>query len=78
MRIVLAYILGIVVGILTSQLIRILKRKPPKYSGALVVDRSDPEDGPYIFLELKDDPSILEQSETATFVIVSKNYISQK
>ena len=78
MQIVLAYILGIIVGVLITQLIRGLSQKPPKYSGALVVDRSDPEDGPYIFLELKDDPSILEKSETATFVVVSKNYISHE
>lgn len=75
---IFACILGIVMGLMIGQLIDLLTRKPPKYSGALVIDRSDPEDGPYIFLELKDDPNILEKSETVTFVVVSKNYISQK
>ena len=78
---VLLYLLGALLGLMLGNAItsRIIEsRQRSNIAGDLVIDRSDPEDGPYIFLELCADPSILEHSETATFVVVSKNYISHE
>lgn len=75
---VLSYFIGLIMGIVAVILIRPLFKKPPKLSGCLVVDRSDPDDGPYLFLETKIDPTIIEQEETVTFAVVSKNYISHE
>lgn len=78
---VLLYLLGTLLGLMIGSTITynvIESRQRHNIAGNLVIDRSDPEDGPYIFLELGVDPSILEQSETTTFVVVSKNYISHE
>lgn len=75
---VLVYFLGAIMGTITTVIIFRLLKKPIKLNGSLVIDRSDPDDGPYTFLELKDDIGTIEQNETVTFAVVSKNYISQK
>ena len=50
------------------------KRKP---IGTLRVDSSDP-DGPYLFLELKTDPSVITKEESVLLKVDTKSYISQK
>ena len=53
----------------------IISRKNPV--GNLRIDNSDPEDGPYLFLELSADPNSI-KSKYVTFKVVAKNFISQK
>ncbi len=72
----LCYIVGVIMGIVASYLF--IKLRGTDVSGWLVVDRSDPDDGPYLFLETKIDPAIIEQKEFVTFEVVSKNYISHE
>lgn len=72
----LCYIVGVIMGIFASYLF--IKLRGKQISGWLVVDRSDPDDGPYLFLETKIDPAVIEQQEFVTFEVVSKNYISHE
>ncbi len=50
------------------------KRKPV---GTLRVDSSDP-DGPYLFLELETDPSVIKKEKYVLLKVNTKSYISQK
>ena len=50
------------------------KRKP---IGTLRVDSSDP-DGPYLFLELETDPSIITKEKSVLLKVDTRSYISQK
>lgn len=52
-----------------------LKKKP---IGTLRVDRSDPYDKPYLFLEMDSDPDNLIHGKYVTFKVNTKSYISQK
>lgn len=55
-----------------------LFNKKPKTVGTLRIDRSDPDDAPYIFLELEADPQVLEHESYITLRVSRENYISQK
>ena len=55
---------------------RIMKRQKP--IGNLRIDKSDPEDGPYFFLELEERPYVVEKSKYVTLKVVAENYISQQ
>lgn len=48
--------------------------------GTLVVDMSDPDDGPYTFLEVPPEhgPEFIKQRKKVTLKVEIKNYISQK
>lgn len=50
------------------------KRKP---IGTLRVDSSDP-DGPYMFLELETDPSVIKKEKYVLLKVDTKSYISLK
>lgn len=66
--IVVLFTLGFIVGRATA-------RKDP--IGILHVDNSDPEDGPYLFLErLQVNPNNLKNKEHVTLEVVVKNFIS--
>lgn len=52
--------------------------KKPKVVGDLRIDRSDPEEPPYVFLELAVPPETLEHESYITMRVVKKNYLSQK
>lgn len=54
------------------------KRHKEKPVGDLRVDKSDPYDSPYLFLELNVDPSIIEQKEYITLKVKVEDFISQK
>ena len=66
---ILCFILGYVVA-------RIIFRV--KTIGTLVVDESDPEDGPYMFLELSVSPHDVKRMKKVSMKVSVKNYISQK
>lgn len=50
------------------------RRKP---IGTLRIDSSDP-DGPYLFLELETDPSIITKEKSVLLKVDTRSYISQK
>ena len=66
------FLIGLGLGWLISA------KMKPKSSGTLVVDTSDPDDGPYLFLELSTRPETIMKLPYATFKVDTSNYISQK
>lgn len=46
--------------------------------GSLRVDQSDPDDQPFLFLELKKDPSVLMKEKYVVMKVDTKNYIPRK
>lgn len=62
---------GLCVGLI------IYRKYAKKPIGVLRVDSSDP-DGPYLFLELETDPSIIIKEKTVLLKVDTKSYISQK
>lgn len=46
--------------------------------GTLRVDQSDPDDNPYLFLELSEDPKKLPNQKYITLKVNIENYISHK
>lgn len=45
--------------------------------GILRVDRSDPSENPYLFLELKQDVNYISSKDYVILKVVDKNYISR-
>lgn len=72
----IAMVIGAFLAVMVSDLIYgfILHKKSV---GCLRIDNSDP-DGPYLFLELKVDPKVIETNKYITLEVNTKNYISQK
>lgn len=71
---VIIFIAGVVVGCLITFCLVITA----KTDGWLHIDRSDQDDIPYMFLELKKDQSSLYKRKYARFKVKTKNYIPQK
>ena len=46
--------------------------------GDLRIDCSDPDDGPYMFLELEQGTDVIGSRKRVTLNVNTKNYISQK
>lgn len=67
------FISGVLVG---CAIMRVIFR--PKVMGVINVDRSDPADGPYLFLELTESVNDLSSKKYVTFKVENKNYISPK
>lgn len=51
-------------------------RRDPSTHGTLKIDTSDP-DGPYLFVELNEDPSTLQHQEYITLKVDLSGYMSQ-
>lgn len=74
MAIVIAVLIGILVGIFMSRFI--FKEKSV---GSLRVDQSDPDSGPYLFLELnRDGTEAIYKKRYVRLRVDLKNYISHK
>lgn len=67
-----ALAIGILIG---SGLIYFLFK--PFMAGVLRVDRSDPYENPYLFLELKQDVNYISSKDYVILKVVDKNYISR-
>ena len=65
--------IGILVGIICTTI-----ATRTKSVGSLRVDMSDPNDGPYLFLELSKDIGEIYQKKYVTFKVSLKNFIPQK
>ena len=70
---IIMFAMGLFVGISTTILgIRL------RSIGHLRVDQSDPDDGPYLFLELTSTTEALKKRKYVTLDVKVENYISQK
>ena len=71
-------IIGIVIGVVIGFIFKTIFSRP-KTIGILRVDRSDPEDGPYLFLELSSEEAAksIKHNDYVTFKVDTTNYISQ-
>lgn len=78
-------ILGLVIGILIGGFIgcivtrnAMIKRSLKSLVGTLRVDTSDPDDNPYMFLELSKDVTDVTSKKSVLLKVSTENYISQK
>lgn len=67
------FVFGLTIGYMISKSI---KNEEP--IGDLRIDESDPDDGPYLFLELKSKPNNLKSRKQVTLNVKAENYVSQK
>lgn len=70
---ILIYLVCVLIGYITARL-----TAPVKTIGTLVIDRSDKEDGPYLFLELDKEVQVIESDEYVTMKVEARDYLSQK
>lgn len=75
MEIILALIIGIVAGFIIAAF-KFQKWADPV--GTLRVDKSDPDDNPYLFLELTKDIDFVYRNKYVTFEVNTQNYIPRK
>lgn len=74
MTVIIAILVGFLIGLLMSRFI--FREKPV---GSLRVDHSDPDSGPYLFLELDHDGAeAIYKKRYVRLRVDLKNYISQK
>lgn len=67
------FILGVLIGsIITQIVLRSIS------IGNLNIDRSDPYESPYMFLELHKDVRYLLRKKYVTLTVTKENYLSQK
>ena len=74
MEFIILFGVGVLLGCFITQFLT-----RPKTMGSLRVDRSDPDDAPYLFLELHE-PIVdrLVDGEYVTFKVECKDFFSQK
>lgn len=75
MEIIIASIISAVVSSIVTILIR---RDYSKIVGKLRIDKSDPYDGPYVFLELFKGIGDISKRKYVTLEISTKSYLPQK
>lgn len=73
-EIAIAIVVFLICGYVLGYSLAENKRKP---IGTLRVDSSDP-DGPYFFLELKTDPSIIKKEKYILLKVDTRSYISHE
>lgn len=71
--VIITLLCGIVVGVVVTKIVT-----RPKPIGFLRIDESDPDDGPYLFLELSPDsaPQMLKKKKYVTMKIKVENFLS--
>lgn len=73
MELYIMFVLGVLVG---SLLVMIFRHN--RISGVLQVEDVDPEEGPYLLLELTKDVDYLRTKKYVTFKVNSRTFISHK
>lgn len=66
-------IIGLAIGVSVSFIFMKVK-----HVGYLRIDKSDPMDNPYLFLELRKDIGAIEQKKYVILKVNKQNYISHK
>jgi hypothetical protein len=81
---VLLFIFGIVIGFIVGGIVgcivtrnAMLKRTSESFVGTLRVDTSDPDDNPYMFLELSKNVDYVTSRKSVLLKVSTENYISQ-
>lgn len=70
---------SVLIGVIVINIfVYVVLNKRNVSQGILNVDCSDPEDGPYLFLELKVPVSDIVSRKQVIFDVSMKNYVSQK
>lgn len=69
--VVVVYVASIIIGTMIAN-------KHNKPIGTLRIDQSDPDEPPYLFLELSEDPRKLMNSAYVTLKVNHENYVSHK
>lgn len=72
MDFILNIALGVVIGLLLARIFR------PKPVGYLRMDHSDPDDEPYLFLELEEEPSTLFKRKEVVLLTKIEDFIPRK
>ena len=73
-------ILGFIGGIVCCMVVVVIFRNKifsQKTMGILQIDKSDPVDGPYLFLANCEHPDIIEKNKYVTFKVEVTRYVSQ-
>ena len=70
---IIIFLLGASFGCLISEV-----ATKTKVKGCLRIDSSDPDEPPYLFLELEESPEVLKHKKFVTLQVDLKSYISQK
>ncbi len=74
MKLFVIFGIGILVGIVCTTIASDIATRT-KPVGSLRIDRSDPDDGPYLFLELSKDVEEIYRKKYVTFKVSLKNFI---
>lgn len=76
---IIGYVIGFIAGILLSSIVVFVKYYILKrHIGTLRVDQSDPNDEPYLFLELNVGIDVIKKQKSVSFDVNVENYLSQK
>ena len=82
---ILLFVIGIVIGVLVGGFIgciitrnAMIKKSLESFVGTLRVDTSDPDDNPYMFLELSKDVNAVTSKKSVMLKVSTENFISQK
>ena len=71
MWLILVFVVGLIVGVITaSTMLR------SRAVGSLRIETSDPDDNPYLFLELSKDVSVIYKKRYVTLRVNTQNFIS--
>jgi len=73
LKLILIFLSGLLLGWVISTVISRVKTVD-----TLRVDTSDPDDGPYMFLELKNTPAMIMQKKYITLKVKLENFLSQE
>ena len=74
----LIFVVGIIVGVIAGRIFT-KKSSVDEPLGTLVIDRSDPDDGPYMFLEIgnRENVAVIMRQEAVTLKVEQRNYVSR-
>lgn len=70
MEIAIVFVIGVLIGMMVSEII-----SRHDSIGALRVDSSDPDDGPYLFLELSKDVNHIKRKKYIVLKVNTNSYI---
>lgn len=73
MELFIIFVIGVLVGVVCTTIMTHVKSV-----GSLRVDNSDPDDGPYLFLELPKDIGDIYRKKYVTLKVNLKNFIPHK
>ena len=81
---ILLFVIGIVIGVIAGSIAgcvitrnAMLKKTSESFVGTLRVDTSDPDDQPYMFLELSKNVGDITSKKSVLLKVSTENYISQ-